>query len=267
MLFASVFSTLLEVAGGLALLALLAFVVLRLLNRRAGAAVGHLARTKAGQVGDYAKSIDPAAQMRQAALDAADELKSADQALEGAERLRIGLERQIKEDTAQVNRLKASIKKLFSEGASDTDPKVIEKARRLKTLEASVAENIAQKDAQETIYKNTLQSANKAATKIQAAKAEAARLQTTLDLGAQTVKLQAMLSKYSPEAVNSKLSKIDEFRQEAQSQIDGHTAAMKVMADRSAAFADEEEEDDGADLADVLGSLRQEVGDKPTPTS
>lgn len=261
MLVATIVGWGLELIGIAALILIVGFFVLRLINRKAGDSWWHLFRTKAGQAGDYAKTVDPAGQMRQAALDAAAELKTADEAMEMSERLKAKLQRQVDNDVAQVGRLRAKIKKLLDEGRPENDPEVIEKAKRVAELERAIAQNKSQIEDQNVLYKNTLKSANAAAKKAKAAIDEADRLRVDLGLGEQAVKLAAMFQKYDPTAVNAKMAKIDEYRQAAQDQKDGHTAKLKVMADRSAAFADEDEDDDESgvvteDVSNVLASIR-----------
>jgi phage shock protein A len=263
MLLASLIWSGFELGFFLLLIVFAVWFMLRLVNRDAGQSWWHLFRTKAGQAGDYAASIDPAGQMKQAAKDAAEELKAADDAMEASDKLRTQLNRQISEDAMQANRLRTSIRKLLDDGVKEDDARVVEKARRVRDLEKAINQNSQQADDQEKIYSNTLKSANAAAIKIRKAMDDAERLKVDLKMGEQMVKLQGMLQKYDPTNVDNKLSNIDKYKKAAQDQVDSYHSKSKVMADRSAAFVDEVEETDGSDVADVLASIRK--NDKTNP--
>lgn len=235
------------------------FVIFRLVNRKAGESWWHLLRSKLGKSGDYAKNIDPAGQMRQAAQDAAADLKQADAALEANEALKLKLERQIQSDSQQAGRLRVKVKQLIEQGRPDSDPEVIAKAARIADLEKSVAQNQSQVEEQAKIYKNVLSSADKSAKSIRKAMEEAKRMEVDLKMGEQMVNLSSMLQRYDPTAVNSKMAKIDEYRQAAQDMKDGHAAKLKVMADRSASFVAEDDTDDDVatdEVNSVLASIR-----------
>src|SRR5688572_25791821 len=110
------FSTVLSVIGVAALLVVVVGTVLYFVNRRSAGSWWHLARTKAGQAGDYAQGIDPAAQMRQAALDAADSLKEADSALIECDKLQASLRRQIDSEKRTAAKLEGQIAKALQDG-------------------------------------------------------------------------------------------------------------------------------------------------------
>ncbi len=255
-------SMVLNVVGGLALLALVVFVLLRLFNKNAAGSWLHLGRTKAGQAGDYAKSIDPAGQMRQAALDAAAELKGADDALIQSDQLVTRLKRQVDNDKKIKVKLEGQIAKKINDGVSETDPTVVEKLKRVRDLTNSIAENESQIETQSKLYKGLLAKANGASEKIAGAMQRADQLKVRLDLGAQTANISAMLSKYNPAAVQSKLAKIDEYEQAAQGQLDGYASAAKVAADRNVV---EEDEDDvtpetDEELGNILAGIKAKKG-------
>ncbi len=107
------------------------------------------------------------------------------------------------------------------------------------------------------MYKDTLVKANAASQKIANALARADQLKVRLDLGAQTAKITAMLSQYSPTAVNSKLSKIDEFEQVGMNQLDGYASAAKVAADRNIDVSEEDENiNTDPALKDILTKIK-----------
>ncbi len=248
---------LLQIAGYLFIVAVIVIGVMVLINKATGRAWYHLFRTKVGQAGDYAEGIDPAGQMKQAALDAAAELKGADDALVECDKLRSKMLRQIKADELSVARLRGEIKrKLTVENLPDNHPVVVEKAKQVKTLEANIAENNSQITLQETVYKTTLANANSAAAKVQGAMARADRMKVRLDLGAQTVKLTSMLAKYDPTAVNSKMASIDKYEEKGNEALDGQQAQLKVMADRGMLEVPDPAAD-AAEVADVLADIRK----------
>lgn len=236
------------------LIAILAFF-----NVRAGRSWYHLFRTKAGQFGEYAEGVDPAGQMRQAAIDASAELANADKALMSCEAMQSKLKRQINGDTLAANRLRAQIKKKLESGTSETDPDIVSKAKQVAELEKAVIENTSQIELQNDIYRKTLNSANSAAKRINGAIQRADRLKIRLDIGAQMSNLTAMLSKYSPAAVNSKMASIDKFEEKANEQLDMHSASLKVMADRGYVDEEETEFEMTSEAADVLASIRSNL--------
>lgn len=245
----------LEILGAVAIILFVVFFSLRLINRRAGDSWWHLFRTKVGEVGDRARQIDPAKQMKQASLDAMDDLRSADEALIKSDQLRAKLRRQVDTDSAQLKRLQAQILQLLNSGTSESDPKIVDKAKRVRDLERAIAENTEQAEVQEKVYQNTIKSANAAAARIRNYAQEADRLQVQLDLGAETVKLQSMLQKYDPTRVNNTLNSVEKYRQASLDQLDKYSATSKVMADRSAALGDDVEEE-SEDVSDVIAKIR-----------
>lgn len=247
------------VIGWVVLAGFLLFIVFRLANRKAGESWWHLLRSKLGKTGDYAKNIDPAGQMRQAAQDAAGDLRQADAALEASEVQKTKLERQSKEAARQAGVLRVKVKQLLESGRPESDPEVIAKCVRIADLEKTVADNQSQVEELAKIYKNVLSSADKSAKSIRKAMEEAKRYEVDLKMGEQMVALNSMLQRYDPTAVNSKMARIDEYRQAAQDMKDGHAAKLKVMADRSASFVDEDDTDDEVatdDVNNVLASIR-----------
>lgn len=232
----------------------------------------HLARTKKTQADDYAATIDPAGQMRQAALDAAAELKGADEALTASDTLQRGLKRQIEADAATANKLRGQValqvrpKSEGGKGLSETDPLVVEKLKRIRDAEASVATNQGQLDDQIKVYERTLKQANKAGEKIAATIAEADRLKVSLQLGEKINAINAMIAKYNPAGVNSKLAEVDKYRQAAQQKLDGFAAQAKVAADRGQ--VNDDDEDDVSPLTDptlagILDGIKQGSPVKP----
>jgi phage shock protein A len=228
-----------EVVGFVAIAAVGLYLLLRFLNKGAAGNAAHYAQTQVGKVGGWFAEQDPAAQMRQAAINAGAELHDADVALIEAERLSKGLARQITEDTRKRNNLETKTAQLLREGASETDPRIVDNARRIAELEKTIAENSAQIDSAQKAYAATLKNANSASRKIKGAMDEADRLKVDLALGEQAVKLTQMFQKYDPSKTNSNLAKIDQYRQEAQKAKDGNAATLKVMADRAEAFTDD----------------------------
>lgn len=262
----------LEVVAILALLGVGVFLLLRLFSKNAAGSWWHLGRTKAGQVGDYAKTVDPAGQMRQAALDAADELKGADDALIESDKLVTRLKRQVANDEKTKGKLEGQIAKKLKDGVAETDPQVVEKLKRVRDLTNSIAENKAQIETQSNLYKGLLKKANGASERIAGALQRADQLKVRLDLGAQTANITAMLSKYNPAAVQSKLAKIDEYEQAAQGQLDGYASAAKVAADRNVDADDEGDDDDvtpetDEELGDLLSKIKAKKGIGGTPTA
>ncbi len=247
----------LELVAITALLLVVAFLALRFFNKNAAGSLWHLGRTKAGQAGDYAKTIDPAGQMRQAAIDAGEELKGADDALIESDKLKTRLTRQVESDTKTKNKIEGQIAKLLNDGVAESDSRIVEKLKRVRDLTNTIAENNIQIETQNGLYKTLLAKANGASQKIAAAMQRADQMKVRLDLGVQTQKITEMLSKYNPAAVRSKLAKIDEYEQAAQGQLDGYAAAAKVAADRAAVTGDDEDDDDNVtpETDEELGSL------------
>jgi hypothetical protein len=229
--------------------------ILFIINGRAGRALWHLIRTKTGQAGAYAEGMDPAGQMKQAAQDAASDLKGADDALKACDVMQEKLSRQIENERLTANRKRAQIKRKLDAGAADSDPEVISLARDVQRLEKSIEENVGQVQIQKEIYTKTLNSANSAAGKVKDAMARADRLKVKLDMGEQMVRLNGMLARYDPTAVDNKLANIDKFEEKALEQLDGHKATMRVMQDRGYAHDDEA---DTTDVSDVLASIRKD---------
>lgn len=248
----------LQVLGGLALLVAVGLGLLLILNRGAFSNVWFLGRTKAGQVGDFAKGIETAAQMRQAALDAGDELKGYDDAnievLAFIKRLR----RQVTGDKQTIGKLEGQVANKINSGAAETDPAVVEKLKRIRDLKKAVTENEGQIESQTKVYEDNVAKANAASAKIKAALQRADQLKVRLDLGAQAAKLNAMTSKYSPGNVNSKMAKIDELEQEAQKQLDTYDAQSQLARDRNV-DGDDDEDDVNPETDPELGDLLSEI--------
>ncbi len=264
-LFGGTIGFVLEILAIVAILAVGGFFVLRLFSKNAAGSWMHLGRTKAGQVGDYAKGIDPAGQMRQAALDAAQELKGADEALIESDKLVTRLKRQVESDEKTKSKLESQIALKLQAGTSEVDPQVVEKLKRIRDLAASIAENKSQIETQSALYKGLLSKANGASEKIAGAMRRADQLKVRLDLGAQTEKITSMLSKYNPAAVSSKLAKLDEYEQMAQGKLDGYASAAKVAADRSIGDDVDDDGDDvtpetDAELGDLLAQIKAKKG-------
>lgn len=250
---------------GYAFLVVLAVAVVVLLARRVFPTWFHLGRTKAQQADDYAATIDPAGQMRQSALDAAEELKQADNALEASDTLQRSLQRQIDEDTKTVSKVRGQIANLIrpksegGKGLSQNDPVVVEKLKRVRDTDNAIQTNQNQLNDQIKVYEATLKNANKAGAKIAATVAEADRLKVQLNLGEQTVKINAMLAKYNPTAVNSKLAAVDRYRQAAQTKLDGYAAKGRVAADRGVVNDDDDDDvtpDTDPELASILDGIK-----------
>lgn len=263
-----ILQTVLSVVGGIALLAVVAFLVLRLFNKEAAGNWLHLGRTKAGQAGDYAKTIDPAAQMKQAAKDAATELKGADDALIAAEGMRLKLTDQITSETATRNKLEGQVAKLIKptseggKGLSENDPVVVEKLKRIRDLDESIALTQDQVATLDADYKKNLKMANAASEKIAATMAEADRLQIQLGLGEQNEKVRSMLAKYSPTNVNNKLADIDKYREAAKDKLRGYAASQKVAADRNVDSDLDDDDDVTPDTDPALGSVLARIKGK-----
>jgi phage shock protein A len=257
------FTTAVEILGMMAGLLVLLFLVLTVLNKHAAGSWWFLARTRAGQVGDYAAGVDPAAQMRQAALDATRDLATADEALKACERLKIQLRRQVENDTVQLNRLVAQIAKRQQDGATDNDRELVEKAQRVKKLRADIAENQSQLQQQEAIYDNTKTTANYASERIAGAFQRASRLKVKLQMGEQGRKMLSLLKQYNPNAIDMAMSNIDRYEQAAQNQLDDYQAELNVAADRGHLRPPQE---DGEDVADILAGIRS-AGQPSLPTN
>jgi len=233
-------------------------------NKSLGLGLWHLLRTKLGLAGDRVKQIDPAAQMKQAALDGLVELKAADEALIQCRAMRAQLQRQEEADAAMANRLRTTVNGMLGK-VEDGDPNLVDKVRRIKELEASATKCREQLKANETIYQATLKRANDSAKKMKSAIEDADRMKINLKLGEQMNKLQAMLNQYDPSAVNGSITKIDEYRQVAQNQMDRNDAVAQVMADRAAAMGvGDEAADDTSDVADMIAQMKAKKASEET---
>lgn len=248
-----------------------------LLARRYFPAWLHLARTKKAEADEYATTIDPAGQMRQAAKDAMAELKGADDAMVAADKLKAQLDEQIAEETKTVNRLRGQVAtriKPVSQGGKghpETHPVVLEKLKRIRDVEESIAATKTQSDGLAEEYQRLLLQANKSSLEIAATMKEADRLGVQLQLGEQMVKVREQMAKYNPNAVNSKMAEMDKYRQAAKDKLRGFQSQNKVAADRAAAHADDDEDDDDVTpdtdpaLASILASIKANpAAAKPT---
>ncbi len=254
------FGLLFEIAGGLAVLAVLALVVMRVFNKDSAGKWWHLGRTKLGQAGDYASTIDPAGQMKQAAKDASAELANADTALIACETLQKSLGRQVENDKRTLAINEAKILKKLKSGVKDSDPEILELLRSVQSLKKAIEQNQEQITTQATIYKNTLQSANRAGLKIKETMQRADTLKVRLDLGEQSDRIASMLAKYNPANVNSTMAKIDQYEQVAQQKLDGFQSKAKVMADRGYTEVEEEETiETNPELNDLLNSIKDKA--------
>lgn len=266
-------TTILSWFGGLALLVVLVLVVLRVFNKNAVGAWWHLGRTKAGQAGDYATSIDPAGQMRQAAKDGFEELKKTDKAAEANEKLKLKLEDQLKEERKTLAKLEGQVATKLKEGVSESDPVIVEKLKRIQDLEVSISANEDQVEELTAQYELIMKDAKKAGTNLAAAMKEADRLGVQLEVAGQIAGMREMMAKYDPSAVNSKLSDIGKFREAARDKLRGHAAAAKVARDR-APDSDGDDDDNvtpetDAELGDVLARLKAKkgLGDLPATST
>lgn len=264
-------TTVLSVFGGIALLVVLALVVLRVFNKNAVGAWWHLGRTKAGQAGDYATSIDPAGQMRQAALDGFEELKKTDKAAEANEKLKLKLEDQLKTERQSLGKLEGQVAQKLKSGVSESAPIVVEKLKRIQDLEVSIEANESQVAELTTEYERIMKQAKKAGTELAKAMAEADRLGVQLEVAGQIAAMRAMMTKYDPTAVNAKLTDIGKYREAAKDQLRGHVAAAKVARDRAPETDDEDDDsvtpETDAGLGDVLARLKAKKGLGDTPTT
>lgn len=235
------------VVGGL-------FVALRLLNRRSSNDVFHLGRTKAGKIGAFAKNIDPAEQMIQAAEDAEGELAQAYQALTACDALKSSLERQVAAGERMVKTLEVNLtKKLAS--ASDTDPEVQSLAKRLRTARTELETNTAQLNAQRDLYESTSKSIKTVAARVEGYKQEAKRLDVQLKLSEQTAKIQSAVASINLGGANEAFNRIDQYREVAMSQIDQNNAKVRVATEHQAMTNPTVEETD--DVSDILDELRK----------
>lgn len=251
------------------------FAVLRLMNRDAAGSWLHWGRTKAGEAGDYATTLDPAAQMKQAARDAAAELKGADNALIAAEGMRLKLTDQIDLEIKTKNNLEAQVARFIrptsegGKGLPENDPLVVEKLKRIRDLDESIALTQDQVKVLDDDYKKNLRLANTAGEKIALTLAEADRMQVQLDLGEQNAKVRAMLSKYNPTAVTSKLASIDKYREAAKDKLRGYAAQQKVAVDRNVGDDMDDDDDVTPDTDPALGNVLDRIKSsrgKPTTT-
>lgn len=260
----------LQAVAVLAVVAVLAFLVLRWLNRDAAGNWLHWGRTKAGQAGDYATTLDPAGQMRQAAKDAAAELGTADDALIAADKLKLQLEDQVATETATKTKLEGQVRKLLKpvgeggKGKTPNDPVVVEKLKRIADLDDSIASTRTQIGTLVANYEKNLKQANAASERIAGALAEADRLGVQLQLGEQNAKVQAMLAKYNPAAVNGKLAALDKYREAAKDKLRGYAAQQKVAADRNQDDDLDDDDDVTPDTDERLGGVLARLqGKKP----
>lgn len=222
-----------EVFGALAIMLVVAFFIFRYLNKGAAQNLTHLARTKAGAAGDKLASIDPAAQMRQAAKDAEAEISSIDDSLVAAEVQRARLERQITSDQRQANKLQHEINSYLDEGRPDNDPEIVSRLSQIKMFENAVVENTAQMKNHEEMFKSLNTNANLISQRIANVYNEANNMQVQLDLGESNMKVLDFMKRYNPSAVNSIFSNINKYKDAGQAKLDEFAARAKVARERN----------------------------------
>ena len=256
----------LQILGYLVLGGVGVFVVLWLLNKRAGYNILHFARTKAGQVGDTFSGMDPAGQMKQAAEDALKDLGNTDKALIASETLRNRLKNQVDSETRQVNLLRKQIADKLTKGTPETDPWITESARRVVDLERAIQENQQQYNQQGEIYAGLLKNANSAAARIRSAMQRAEHKRVQLEVSQGNVKMAEMVAEYDPSRITGKLNNIDKYEQEADNQIIVNNSKLKVMNDRGLTSNGDEELAVSEDVSNVLADIKAKTGN-PDMTS
>lgn len=243
------------------------YVVLRSMGlSRVGGSLVHWGRSQVDKVGEYAANQDPVAQMRTAARDAEAELKEADEGLKTGETLKLQLNDQIDDQTKRLVKIKGIVANKLQKGTPPTDQTVTAKLQEITTLEDSIAANTAQVQTVDKQLAAHYKKAEKAAAKIQAAYAEADSLGFNIKMAQQNAALEAMFSKYTGGAVNSKLAELDKHRENAQKLLRQHQASAIVAQKRGPAMPDDDEDEENVDattdpkLADVLARLKEEKG-------
>jgi len=217
----------------------------------------HLARTKVGQAGDCARTIDPAGQLMQAAKDAEAELGETDEALKKTDVLLKQLKRQLQSDKTAKARLEVLVKSAIDGGAADNDTGVVSKLTQIRTLSAGIAAHEASVADLELKYAKLLKKANAAGDKINATKAKAKMLGVQIQIAEQTDSVRKMLADAKVPGDGSVQARLDEFERAAQERLDGYASAEKVAADRGY-YAEEEAvapESDPA-LAEILKNIQ-----------
>jgi hypothetical protein len=252
------------------------FVVMRFLNKDAASSWWHLGRTKVGQAGDYAKTIDTAGQMEQSAKDALKEAGAADEALANVKTHTRTLARKVNEDKIAAGRLEGKIAKMVKpsdqggEGLSENDPAVVEKLKRLRDLKKAIATNETSIEGYKKQYETQMKKANTATKTAAGAIQRAKDLKVQLNLGAESEKLDQMLSKYGGNTESS-MQKVNDFEAEIQRQLDAQASRAEVRNDRNAGLNDDDDDDDAnntpetdPELAGLLDGIKEKKGLKPS---
>jgi len=229
-----------EILGAVALLALAVIVAMRFVNKDAAASWWHLGRTKVGQAGDYAKGVDPVAQMKQAIKDTMAELEGANKALIACNAMQSRLARQIEADQLMLGRLEGQVAKHIQEGLAQDNPKVVEKLKRIRDLRSAIAENNKQLELNAATYNQTLAQVNNAQSRISSAEQRASQLGVQLQMKEELAKVRSMAASFNSAGVGAGLDKVKQYEEQTRQRLDELNAQDQVMVDRGLVDDDED---------------------------
>lgn len=252
----------LGVIGGVVLVAVAVFVLIWLVNRRAGRDLFSAGRAQVGKLGQAARNADPKAMLEQEIRDAETALNGSVGDLEESKALVTELEEQVKSNAREVSQLDAKVKNSLRADPEDKNGKAGEYVIQLNNKKTELEQNNTQLKQAQTLYSNNLAKFRMAHNKVKAAQERARTLGVELKQSETNAKIAKVAAKFNVD-VGGLDNTVAEAEAEVRRQIARNNAVSQVQTDLGLDGVKELEEEERlkkAEAANALDEYRKSMG-------
>lgn len=248
--------------GAVVVVLLAVFLVIWLVNRRAGRDLFSAGRAQVGKLGQAAKNADPKAMLDQEIRDAETALNGSISDLEESQALVAELQEQVNDNQRSVNTLDARVKNSLRDDPTDARGKAGEYVTQLNTKKAELAKNEDQLKKAQALYANNLAKFRNAQGKVKTAQERARSLGVDLKQSETNAKIARVAAKFNVD-VSGLDNTVAEAEAQVRRQIARNNAVGQVQTDLGLDGVKEMEEEERlkkAEAASALEEYRRQMG-------